>query len=126
VRGGYYFNNYFSVEGRIGFSVGDDTQNVFGVPVTVEQDNMFGACALGHVPLRDRFQLYGLVGLTQGELTASAFGTSINEDDSDLSFGVGAKFDMTPSMSLGIEYASYITESDYDVDGLGGSLNFLF
>jgi len=126
VRGGYYFNNYFSVEGRIGFSVGDDTQNLFGVPVTVELDNMFGAYALGHVPLRDLFQLYGLVGLTQGELTASAFGTSINEDDSDLSFGVGAKFDMTPSMSLGIEYASYITESDYDVDGLGGSLNFLF
>jgi opacity protein-like surface antigen len=135
VRGGYYFNNYFSVEGRFGFGVGDDTQTVsvflpgigtFTGDATVELDNMFGVYAVGHIPLTKQFQLYGLVGLTQGEITASVNGFSVSEDDSDLSFGVGAEFDMTPNMSLGIEYTSYITEDAYDVDGLGISFNYIF
>ena len=151
VRGGYYFNKYFSVEGRLAFGVGDDSQNlgtvtdpVFGpisLEETVELDYSIGVYAVGHIPLTEQFQLYGLVGFTQHEITDTVCGTAINLgiteclsdsfDDSDLSFGVGAEFDMTKNLSLGVEYVSYFTDGDieglkYDTDGLGITLNYIF
>ena len=54
IRGGYYFHKYFSVEGRLAFGVSDDDD--------VELDSLIGIYAVGHWPLSDQFQLYGLIG----------------------------------------------------------------
>jgi len=151
VRGGYYFNKYFSVEGRLAIGVGDDTQVVgsefdpgLGTTITysvnVELDYSIGVYAVGHIPLTEQFQLYGLVGFTQHEITTELCGSALGVtvcpvsgggDDSDLSFGVGAEFDMTKNLSLGVEYVSYFTDGEiegdkYDTDGLGITLNYLF
>ena len=134
VRGGYYFNKYFSVEGRLGFGVGDDSQNVGpGEDIKVEIDYMLGLYAVGHIPLSNQFQLYGLVGYTKGELTAtnSLTGESSSDDDSDLSYGVGAEFDMTNNWSLGLEYTAYFDGASfedvkYDVNGFAVFVNYIF
>ena len=144
VRGGYYFNKYFSVEGRLAFGVGDDSVSEvvdigFGpetATLTFDLDYSLGVYAVGHIPLTEQFQLYGLVGFTQHEVTVSASIPSLGSDsegfdDSDLSFGVGAEFDMTKNLSLGVEYVSYFTDGDidglkYDTDGLGITLNYIF
>jgi outer membrane immunogenic protein len=148
VRGGYYFNQYFSVEGRLAFGIGDDTTSVsVNDPVlglisatdTVELNYSIGAYAVGHIPLTEQFQLYGLIGFTQHEIKETLTGTagglpfdfSDSSSDSDLSFGVGAEFDMTKNLSLGLEYVSYFTDGEiegtkYDTDGLGITLNYLF
>jgi outer membrane autotransporter protein len=141
VRGGYYFNQYFSVEGRLAFGISDDsmteTDPILGTAtLTVSLDHSLGVYAVGHIPLTEQFQLYGLVGLTQfsGKIDASISGGpsgSLSSDDNGLSFGVGAEFDMTKNLSLGVEYVSYITDGDieglsYDADGLGITLNYLF
>jgi len=145
VRGGYYFNKYFSVEGRLAFGVGDDSMDdsyvdpIFGLvtgTVTISLDYSLGVYAVGHIPLTEQFQLYGLVGLTQHSVTVDACVNilgcaSDSYDDNDLSFGVGAEFDMTKNLSLGVEYVSYFTDGDieglkYDADGLGITLNYLF
>lgn len=129
VRAGYFYNKYFSLEGRLALGVGDDTQyvSVLATDVTVELGSMLGIYAVGHIPLSETFKLYGLVGYSDGELKFKAAGFSdTSESDSDLSFGLGAEFYMTPSASVGIEYTSYISESDYDIDGLGITLNYTF
>ena len=144
VRGGYYFNKYFSVEGRLAFGVGDDSvSEVVDIgagpetaTLTFDLDYSLGVYAVGHIPLTDQFQLYGLVGFTQHEITVGASIPSLGSDsegfdDSDLSFGVGAEFDMTKNLSLGVEYVSYFTDGDieglkYDTDGLGITLNYIF
>jgi len=131
VRGGYYFNKYFSVEGRLGFGVADDTQSVPPFDVTIDLDYNLGVYAVGHIPLSEQFQLYGLAGFTKHEVTFSIPGDSESYDDSDFSYGVGAEFDMTPSMSLGLEYTFYFSDGDieglkYDTDGLGVTLNYIF
>ena len=144
VRGGYYFNKYFSVEGRLAFGVGDDSVSEvvdigFGpetATLTFDLDYSLGVYAVGHIPLTDQFQLYGLIGFTQHEITVDASIPSLGSgsegfDDSDLSFGVGAEFDMTRNLSLGLEYVSYFTDGDidglkYDTDGLGITLNYIF
>ena len=144
VRGGYYFNKYFSVEGRLAFGVGDDSVSEvidigFGpetATLTISLDYSVGVYAVGHIPLTEQFQLYGLVGITKHEVTVDAFipslgGGSESFDDNDLSFGVGAEFDMTKNLSLGVEYVSYFTDGDidglkYDTDGLGITVNYIF
>jgi len=144
VRGGYYFNKYFSVEGRLAFGVGDDSVSEvidigFGpetATLKFSLDYSLGVYAVGHIPLTEQFQLYGLVGFTQHEVTVDASIPSLGSDsegfdDSDLSFGVGAEFDMTKNLSLGVEYVSYFTDGDidglkYDTDGLGITLNYIF
>jgi outer membrane immunogenic protein len=145
VRGGYYFNKYFSVEGRLAIGVGDDsiTETVFD-PVlgfitgtlTTSLDYSLGVYAVGHIPVTEQFQLYGLAGFTQHsvnlEVCVTGFGCDDESyDDSDLSFGVGAEFDMTKNLSLGVEYVSYFTDGEiedlkYDTDGLGITLNYIF
>jgi outer membrane immunogenic protein len=136
IRGGYYFNKYFSVEGRIGFGVGDDTQNIPGFgDITLEMDTMFGVYAVGHIPLTDRFQLYGLAGLTSADSTFKSPGfPDESESETDLSFGVGAEFDMTKNWSLAVEYTSYFRDAEiddsggieYDSDGFGIAVNYIF
>jgi opacity protein-like surface antigen len=144
VRGGYYFNKYFSVEGRLAFGVGDDSVSEvidigFGpetATLTFDLDYSLGVYAVGHIPLTEQFQLYGLVGFTKHEITVDASIPSLGSDsesfdDNDLSFGVGAEFDMTKNLSLGVEYVSYFTDGDidglkYDTDGLGITLNYIF
>lgn len=138
VRGGYYFNNYFSVEGRLGFGVADDTQSVDLPPVVdlkVEQDYNIGVYAVGHLPLSDRFKLYGLVGFTKAEVTLSIPGASESSDDTDFSYGAGVEFDMTKNWSLAAEYTSYISDGEvqvgggtgkYDATGLGIAVNYNF
>jgi len=144
VRGGYYFNKYFSVEGRLAFGVGDDSISEivdigFGPETATLKFNLeyaLGVYAVGHIPLTEQFQLYGLVGLTQASVKVDAaipsLGSDSNSyDDNSLSYGVGAEFDMTKNLSLGVEYVSYISDGDieglsYDSDGLGITLNYLF
>jgi opacity protein-like surface antigen len=144
IRGGYYVNKYFSVEGRLAFGVGDDSVSEvvdigFGpetATLTFDLDYSLGVYAVGHIPLTEQFQLYGLIGLTQHEVTVDASIPSLGSgsesyDDNDLSFGVGAEFDMTKNLSLGVEYVSYFTDGDidglkYDTDGLGITLNYIF
>jgi len=144
VRGGYYFNKYFSVEGRLAFGVGDDSVSEvidigFGpetATLTFDLDYSLGVYAVGHIPLTEQFQLYGLVGFTKHEITVDASIPSLGSDsesfdDNDLSFGVGAEFDMTKNLSLGVEYVSYFTDGDidglkYDTDGLGITVNYIF
>ena len=139
VRGGYFFNKYFSVEGRLAFGIGDDsktyTDGIDFVTLKLELDNSIGVYALGHIPVSDQFELYGLIGFTQVEVTGSASGTlgsgSDSYSDSDLSFGVGAEFNMTPALSLGLEYTSYITDGEieflkYDADAINFAVNFYF
>ena len=129
IRGGYFFNKHFSLEGRLGFGIGDDQQDVFGFPVKVEIDNMFGIYGVGHLPVSERVDLYGVIGYSQGEATATVVGipgATASDDDSDLSFGVGADFLITDKFSLNIEYMSYLSKSEFDTDALSLGVNFYF
>jgi opacity protein-like surface antigen len=57
-----------------------------------------------------------------------------SESETDLSFGVGAEFDMTKNWSLAVEYTSYFRDAEiddsggwkYDSDGLGIAVNYIF
>lgn len=117
LRLGNEFTPNLAVEGRLGFGLSEDSVNVFGTPVDVEVDNFFGLYLRGIAPL-GAVSLYGLIGYTDGELTASANGVSISADDSDTSYGVGADFALNKASAINVEWARLLSTSDYDVTAL--------
>jgi len=132
LRGGYFFNKYFSLEGRLGFGIGDDTNNVT-IPglgtfeTTLELDSMYGIYAVGHIPVSQRVDLYGALGYSDAEtkLTVAGASGSGTISDSDLSIGLGADFLVSNHFSLNIEYMSYIS-GDFDLDALSLGVNYNF
>ena len=125
IRGGYHFSPYVSVEGRYGFGVSSDTQNLLGVDVKLEVDNVYGLYAVGHLPLANSFELYGVAGFSSSSLTASGSGGSVSDSESDLSIGIGAEYFMQ-KISFSLEYMSYMRKSDFDLSAFALGVNFMF
>ena len=65
---------------------------------------------------------------TYGELSYAAPGTSftVDEDDTDFSYGVGGQFDVSEDVAAFVEWTRYFDESDYEVSGLTVGANFKF
>ena len=129
-RFGKNINDGFALEGRLGFGLQDDNLNYLGVDVSLELDNLFGVYGVGHVNLSESSSLYGLIGVTQAELsvTASAFGFSASksESDSGLSLGVGANIGISNNAALNVEYMQYLSKSDYDLNAISFGVVFKF
>lgn len=123
---GYYFNDFIAVEGRLGFGISDDSINISGIPVTLKIDSLVGMYAIASLPLSNAASVYGLLGFTRAELTASALGLSVGGSETDFSYGAGAEFSFGNNTSASIEYMSYLTESDFDVNAISIGINFAF
>ena len=120
-RYGQFVNDNISVEGRFGFGLQDDTVNVLGIDVDVEVDTFFGVYGVFHASSNSDTSFYGVLGFTKGEVTASAGGISVSEDDSGLSYGFGVDFN-----SFNIEYMLYLDEDFYEVSAISFGYNTYF
>jgi len=127
-RIGYGIVDNIAIEGRLGFGLSSDDIDIGGVNVDLDVDQLAGVYGIAHLPVASQFSLYWLAGFTYGELSASVGGTgiSVNDDDTDFSYGVGAEFDATDTVSGYVEWAQYFDESDYDVTGITIGANYRF
>ncbi len=126
-RFGKYFNNNFSLEGRFGIGLQDDTVDIFGTNVSLELDTLFGVYGVGHINLNESSSVYGMIGFTRAEATISIPGfISESEDESGLSFGIGADIGIGNNVALNIEYTQYLNKSDFDFSAMGLGAVFSF
>ncbi len=129
-RGGYKLNKNFALEGRFGFGLSSDSQIVSGINLDLEVDTIYGAYGIGYMPVSDKVDVYGILGVTQGKLSATAslgsISASVTGDDSDISYGVGADFNVSNQVAINIEYMSYFSKSDFDASALSIGANFNF
>ena len=128
-RLGGHVNPNFSIEGRLGFGVQDDTQNIFGIDASLELDSLLGVYGVGHLNFAPSSSVYGLVGFTRVEGTASIPaipGASATDDETDLSIGVGADIGISDTVAFNIEYISYVSKSTFDLNALGLGLTIGF
>ena len=121
-RLGYFVADQVAVEARVGFGLSDDSIG----DVDVELDRLFGVYGVGHLPIDEKWSIYGLIGYTDAEATASAGGFSATDSDSGFTLGLGAEFFITPEFGLNLEYTRYLDESGYELSSLalGGKYNF--
>jgi OmpA-OmpF porin, OOP family len=135
VFAGYQLNRNFAIEGGYA-DLGRATASgvIGGVDVSARfETTAWDLVAVGILPLANRFSLYGKLGLYYGTVKATATGTlggfsqtdSEKDSGTDLTFGIGALFDITRNIGVRAEYRKYsdvggsdVGESDVDVIGI--------
>jgi hypothetical protein len=132
-RFGHYLSESFSLEGRLGFGISDDTINFSGpggsIDVEVELDTLFGVYGVGRHAVNNNSSVYALIGLSRGEASITITGTfpdSGSETETDLSYGVGADIGINNAAGINLEYISYISKNDVDISALNFGLVFKF
>jgi OmpA-OmpF porin, OOP family len=132
IFGGYQFNKHLAVE--FGYAdLGETTASVPGPPFNVNlalEATVWDLVAVGSLPIGDRFSIFGKIGLYRAdtEINGTASGLpSVSESDSntDLTYGVGARFDFARNLGVRLEWQRYqdvggeffgvTAESDVDV-----------
>lgn len=122
---GKVINQNFAIEGRFGTGLTDDNVGGGG-PQGVEVDFFLGAYAKGILPISPRFSLYGLAGVTYGDLSASGPGLRFSGSDADFSYGIGLDYLIGATTSVNVEWARLFNSSDYKLDALTVGLNFRY
>ncbi|MDY6840051.1 MAG: porin family protein [Pseudomonadota bacterium] len=109
---------FLGIEARAGFGADDDTIN--GVDVSV--DNFYGGYATFNLANESMVTPYAVLGFTRVEAEVG----SVEDDDSDVSYGIGANMEFAPNLSGNLEYMRYYDDDNVQLDGLsvGIQLNF--
>lgn len=121
---GQFFNDQVSVEGRFGIGLQDDDIDVDILGTTfeveLEVETVFGVYLVGHTNPGANASLYGVLGVTRGELEVSIDGLgSDDESETDISYGFGARYG-----NFSIEYMNYIDKDDFEATAI--SLGYVF
>ncbi len=123
-RIGYRLNDFFAVEGEIGFGLGGDDFNRV-VPVDVggalvdvnlnadlDVDNYYIGFVRGIYPVSDQFDIFARVGYGEASAEADLVGSALgftasgseSQDASDFAYGVGAEFSFTAKDGIRADY----------------------
>ena len=135
ILGGYQINRNFAVE--LAFhQFGDASASGPGGRIDFES-NAFELVGLGALPIGSQFSVYGKAGLYRGEtkVTGSTVLTGpldIKETNTDLTYGIGAQYDINRQLGVRAEWQRYtnmgddatIGESDVDVMSVGLVVRF--
>jgi|SRR5690554_679268 len=123
-------NPYFAAELRAGFGVADESASVGNVSVKVEIDYLVGGYGVLGIPNETPIYPYVVLGFTKGELTASAKGpggsATVSASESDISYGVGANFDLSSNVQMNAEYMNYIDKDGAEISGISVGASYLF
>jgi OOP family OmpA-OmpF porin len=98
ILGGYQINKHFGAElGYTDFG----SANSGGVTVKGTAWELVG---VGSLPLNDKFSLFGKLGFAMTDGEATGFGSA---DSTELTYGIGAKYNFTPVLGVTAEYQVY-------------------
>jgi OmpA-OmpF porin, OOP family len=132
IFGGYQFTPNLAAEAAY-VDLGETTYSgtFGGAPVTGGKVEIsgFNISAVGILPINEKFSAFGKIGIFIWEADASdttggaAF--SASDDGSDLSFGLGASYAITPTLSLRAEWERF-DSADADADLLSIGVAFRF
>jgi hypothetical protein len=129
IGGGYNFNNMFAAEAGY-IDLGEaSVSNIFGDKATISADGFYFGPRLT-IGVTEQLDAYARIGLLawDAEVTSN-FGLSGQDDGTDVYFGIGAAWNLSPQFAVGADWTRYATESDgedMDVDAFGAKLKFNF
>lgn len=135
VFGGYQFNRFLGAE--LGYTdLGEAETSAAGITETLKVKG-FEALGVGTIPIHPRFEVYGKVGVFLWDLKDKCEGisctfSSLSETGSDLTYGLGVKFNFSKNAGMRVQYQRYkdvgkestTGESDIDVYSVGVVFNF--
>lgn len=124
ITGGYKINPNFAVEASY-VDLGDSSDNI--APVWTLEASGLNFAAVGILPINQKVDLFGKVGLFMWDASLNEAGTGeiASDDGTDLSFGFGLTGKLTEQFGLTFEYQQFELD-DVDVSNIsfGARLNF--
>jgi len=125
--GGYQFNQHFGLElayvdlGKVSYSGSSGAAPVTGGKVETSGINF---SAVGTLPLNPSFALFGKIGMFVWDAKASdvtgGAPFSATDDGTDVSYGIGASFNITKNISARAEWERFkLDSSDADLLSIG-------
>ncbi len=125
IRGGYKINQYFDLGIEASVTVSPD--QIPSAP-SVDFDVNIGTIYLrAGVPVSDSVWLYGQLGSSNTELSASYAGVKASVDDNDIMMGFGAEIDLgSKSKYIALNYSIYNNNDGVDATAfnLGAGMRF--
>ncbi len=124
---GTYFMDNIAVEAHVNLGMDSDTVAVpvdssTNINVDVELKSAASLFLKGDLEVSPNFNLYGLLGFSQVKVDATAsaqgFSYSASTTDTGLSYGAGAEVGFGDQVFVSAEYISYISEDEYDYNGI--------
>ena len=103
ILGGYQINRNFGVE--LGYT---DFGKVSAAPGIDVKGNAIELVGVGTLPLNDKFSLLGKLGFAMGEFK----GGGASADSTELTYGIGAQYNLSPVLGLRAEYQIYTDVGD--------------
>ena len=131
-RFGRFITPNFSIEGRLGFDQDDDTQSLpeFGNrDFTLELERLYGIYGTGHLDITESSSIYGVLGFSEvkGTTSITSFpGIESTENNSSVSYGIGADIGIGSSWVLNLEYIRYLDDDEFELDvtNIGATYSF--
>ncbi|WP_341501898.1 porin family protein [Gallaecimonas sp. GXIMD4217] len=118
-QAGYNFNEFFAIEGRLGFGISDDS--IFGTDVELE--NYYGAYLVPQFQFNEVFGAYALLGFTKGKIKVSGFGS---DSEDDFGYAIGARFNVAENANLFVEYGQLMDTHGVEFNTVTAGFNYRF
>ncbi|HSC68583.1 MAG TPA: porin family protein [Cellvibrio sp.] len=116
-RFGAQFDDYWSLEWRIGTGLQDDEIRGEDGNADVSLDLFYGAYVLGGAPITEHIYPYVAMGYSKAEFEINASDRSAEYKENDISFGAGVNFDVSDKFAINLEYMQYIKENGVELSG---------
>ncbi len=121
--GGYHFNRFFAVEGRIGVGL-NDKETDDGVRTKIR--SYYGLYLRGQVPLSRWVHLYALAGALNMSMEWGDQPLQARDSATDFSYAFGLDLLASEHFTVQIEAIRWIDKGDFDVTGVNLGIRYDF
>lgn len=122
----YDINPNLAIEGMVGISAVASDFRVGGTTYTAKVDNLFGVYLKPKAQVNQDFGVYARLGYIQATTTAAVNGYYGQEKNNSVSYGIGATYQVAPTVALNLDYASYYNKNGVSANGLTAGVAFRF
>ncbi|WP_144391496.1 porin family protein [Pleionea sediminis] len=122
----YRFQDNFSIVGKVGFKAHEDNIDILGSEAKFSIDYLASVFVKYDLMPKETFNAYGLIGYSQAKFQAKNNIFRYEETDSDLSYGLGADYEVAEDIRLYVEAVQLIDTSDAELRSynIGVQVNF--
>lgn len=118
---GYRFLPWLAVEGFVAGGVAKDEIRLNGANTGIDAKipNVFGVFLKPTLPLGERVELFGRLGVARTKLELQAGGVDIDDSGSDAAYGLGVNVNLSPMSYLQANWTNYYKKDGIKIEGLG-------
>jgi opacity protein-like surface antigen len=117
---GYQLHPNIAIEGIAGGTVRKDDLRLNGFDSGLDSKvDTYGVFVKPSVNLTENFSLFGRVGYARTNASLSTGNFSVNDSTTDVAYGVGAAYNLTPRSYVQANYTQYLDKDNVQAKGWG-------